>query len=335
VEQDASPLWSKMLVRPDQYPFLIVRKPDAKMPCNFRECRVCRNVMVQWLVWLKANVQEYACIEIDYEALSEIPMNEDITSIIPTIFEGSPESKATNDSADDDDGTTPEQEMGPMQGGATGMPRGELFNEEEYLAQPLKKNSIEKIDIIETLRKEFNINFQDTKPLTPIAAWPAQGAFVSDYLTPSLQVMTFPTLFPYGIGDVTKKDRSVTVTMTQSNQHLLNYTVYDETEKRLVYPFASHPRWLKWAQNTCERHRLNGQKDVYLSKNPEEGNLSEAELRRILECGGEELNSMLGRMQAYNGNINGSNAYFSSKKECQCGSHYWLPTIIGRIFTNC
>jgi hypothetical protein len=126
--------------------------------------------------------------------------------------------------------------------------------------------------------------------------------------------MTFPTLFPYGCGDVTNKDRSVTVSMTESNKHLLNYAIYDETEGRFVYPFASHPRWLKWAQNTCERHRLNGQKDVYLSKNPEDANLSEAELRRILESVGAELNSMLGRMQAYNGNINGSNAYFFGHK---------------------
>jgi hypothetical protein len=36
-----------------------------------------------------------------------------------------------------------------------------------------------------------------------------------------------------------------------------------------VRPFASHPRWLKWAQNTCERHRLNGQKDVCLFNDPE------------------------------------------------------------------
>jgi hypothetical protein len=75
-----------------------------------------------------------------------------------------------------------------------------------------------------------------------------------------------------------------------------------------------HPRWLKWDQNTCERHRLSGQKDFYLTKNPEDGNLSEAELRRILLSGGAELNSMLDRMQAYNGNINGSNAYFFGHK---------------------
>jgi hypothetical protein len=46
---------------------------------------------------------------------------------------------------------------------------------------------------------------------------------VNDYSTTSLQVTTFPTLFPYGCGDVTNKERSMTVSMTQSNGHLLNY----------------------------------------------------------------------------------------------------------------
>jgi hypothetical protein len=58
--------------------------------------------------------------------------------------------------------------------------------------------------------------------------------------------------------------------MTQSNGHLLNCTVQDWTETRLVRPFASRLKWIKWAQNTCEHHRLNGQKDVCLFKNPED-----------------------------------------------------------------
>ncbi len=252
------------------------------------------------------------------DALSEIPAHGNITGLVPTLFERTstddPKLPATQDADDDDKEDVPEQEMGPMQGGASGMPIGEEMYEEEYLAQPLKKNTVERNDIIDTLRQVFSVEFQDKNLSPPVAEWPAQGAFVNDYSTTSLQIMIFPTLFPYGCGDVTNKDRSVTVSMTESNKHLLNYAIYDESEGRFLYPFASHPRWLKWAQNTCERHRLNGQKDVYLTKNPEDGNLSEAELRRILESGGEELNSMLGRMQAYNGNINGSNAYFFGHK---------------------
>ena len=48
---------------------------------------------------------------------------------------------------------------------------------------------------------------------------------MSDYTTPSIQAMAFPTLFPYGTGDVTNKKRLVEVTMVDANEHLLKYAV--------------------------------------------------------------------------------------------------------------
>ena len=86
VEQDASPIWTRLPVRPNQYPFLFIRKPDDKMPSNFREFRVRRDVMKDWLVWLKRHVREYSNIEIDQGALSEIPEDGDITHLLPTLF---------------------------------------------------------------------------------------------------------------------------------------------------------------------------------------------------------------------------------------------------------
>jgi hypothetical protein len=50
IEQDASPIFTRMPVQPNQYPFLIIRKPDNKMPYNFREFRVHRDVMLRWLM---------------------------------------------------------------------------------------------------------------------------------------------------------------------------------------------------------------------------------------------------------------------------------------------
>lgn len=35
--------------------------------------------------------------------------------------------------------------------------------------------------------------------------WPTTGRIVSDYDCPGLMGMVNPTLFPYGVGDVTKK----------------------------------------------------------------------------------------------------------------------------------
>jgi hypothetical protein len=85
--------------------------------------------MLRWLVWLKQNVGEYGSIEIDMEALSKIPEHGDITSLAPTLLESTvpsdPKSQATEDAPNNDNNNNlPEQEMGSMQGGASGCPLG-------------------------------------------------------------------------------------------------------------------------------------------------------------------------------------------------------------------
>jgi hypothetical protein len=76
------------------------------------------------------------------------------------------------------------------------------------------------------------------------------------------------------------------------------------TEGGWRYPFGEHDRWMYWAQNTCERHRINTQKSVYIKNHPDDANMSEAELGRIVYLPDRgEFNKLLGRMQMYNANI--------------------------------
>ena len=67
---------------------------------------------------------------------------------------------------------------------------------------------------------------------------------------------------------------------------------------------------MHWAQNTAERHRLQSLKNVYISRNPETANLTENELRQIVNDDGEDLQKIIANMQLFNSNIVGSNAYF-------------------------
>ena len=56
-----------------------------------------------------------------------------------------------------------------------------------------------------------------------------------------------------------------------------------------------------------------------LGKHSEDSNLAEEALRNILNEEGEELENILGRMQKFNPNITGSNAYFyKRRKELFC-----------------
>eukprot|EP00957_Ditylum_brightwellii_P167227 12730300-Ditylum_brightwellii.AAC.1 len=40
-----------------------------------------------------------------------------------------------------------------------------------------------------------------------IQQWPEQGDFLNEYTTMYLQLLAFPTLFPFAQGDVTNRDR--------------------------------------------------------------------------------------------------------------------------------
>ena len=104
--------------------------------------------------------------------------------------------------------------------------------------------------------------------------------------------------------------------MTNSNRIFLKHSACDNAKRTHACPFAAHDRWTHWAQNTSERHQVNGQNNVYLRKNPEDDNLTEDYLRKILRPGSEgneEFQKLFSHMQICNSNIVGSNAYFHRK----------------------
>jgi hypothetical protein len=86
--------------------------------------------------------------------------------------------------------------------------------------------------------------------------WPECGQMLSDYTKLLLQALLFPTMFPFGTGNVTKKNQLTEVSLTESNNHLLSYGMKDEKE-RAAFPIAQHSQWMHWSQNTAERHCVN------------------------------------------------------------------------------
>ena len=58
-----------------------------------------------------------------------------------------------------------------------------------------------------------------------------------------------------------------------------------------------------------ERKRCSGQRSIYLQKSPGDANMTTDDLWEIIQENRTYLKELLGRMQAYNGYINGSNAY--------------------------
>ena len=89
--------------------------------------------------------------------------------------------------------------------------------------------------------------------------------------------MAFPTLFPYGKGDPTKRTRLHEVSLTEGFKHLIKYADLS-TNGTFTWRFASHPRFPYWALNMKQRHQLLSQARIYLSQNPEDANLTTEEL---------------------------------------------------------
>ena len=64
------------------------------------------------------------------------------------------------------------------------------------------------------------------------------------------------------------------VILLEYNKHILKYVVEtpnienDDFTPDYVYFFVEHDRWVRvnWAQNISDRHRLIGQRNIYLQK---------------------------------------------------------------------
>ena len=192
--------------------------------------------------------------------------------------------------------------------------------EEDYVGQPLQVP----IDARKALENEFNINTglvnieqRTSSRGIAIIEGPKRGINpISDFNQPGVQGLAFPHLFPSGDpGDCTAGDHDVRVGLKDGNQHLLWYAVEKPDGNGYIYPFAEDSRWMHWACNTCERHCLQGQKSLYLDKNPGDANLTGEEIQEIITSrDSNKLKGILARMQMYTGNITGSDAYFARER---------------------
>lgn len=76
--------------------------------------------------------------------------------------------------------------------------------------------------------------------------------------------MEFPTLFPYGKGDPTKRTRRREVSLTDGFRDLMRYADLS-TNETFKWRFASHPRFPYWALNRKQRGQLLSQAHIYLT----------------------------------------------------------------------
>ena len=138
----------------------------------------------------------------------------------------------------------------------TGIPINEQDDiVDDYINQPVNVP----FDEMQALRETFNLNngsnnINSDGPMN----WPKQGEKpLSDYNTPGMQSLAFPFLFHKQHGDITRGDREIKISRVEAAQNLLWYSIKrpDEYGGGYYYPFAVHPKWCYWMQNTIKSQK--------------------------------------------------------------------------------
>ena len=172
--------------------------------------------------------------------------------------------------------------------------------------------------------------------------WPEAGEFLNDFSEHGMLAKAFPCLFPYGRnGDYTFRDRLATVSEDEAGKHYLKYcvnvkevqqtlltmpnlthakrtranSIFTEGDCEWLFPFVQNDRFVHWMENTTRRHRAHGQRSVWLNKNSDFSTMSPSDISSVISTGGEELQKLLGSMQSFNANVNGSPQYLFKKRK--------------------
>ena len=67
-----------------------------------------------------------------------------------------------------------------------------------------------------------------------------QTSPLNNYTYLCIQVLAFPTLFPYGDGNITFCDRNLCILIADLNCYLLKYLYLDLYNDTYIYPFTLH-----------------------------------------------------------------------------------------------
>ena len=299
----------------EELPICFIVRIDHPNAPTHRDFKCRREVVKLWLQFLQANHPMYRHLQIRWDRVDALPEDGNVSDRIQRVLiRGPPATVAGTAGAPQQEEEEQELEDGPDTSGATGAVGDNDDDDDQlFIPRPLQEmnNGLEADRI-----RQFVLN-EDLPPATsanPIVL-PPGGQPLNDYDTPNLQSMAFPTLFPYGEGDVTNADRTETVTMCEANKHLLWYCVRNQ-DGEFEYPFAQHTKWMYWAQNTDERHRLNQLKQVYQRRSPEFTGMEVNELRAMaIQRNEDELRRMTSSMQAFSGQVLGSDSYFYKKRK--------------------
>ncbi|KAF5194757.1 hypothetical protein FRX31_015656, partial [Thalictrum thalictroides] len=270
-EQDVNLIATILPIKPADLSAILIVQRNGKH-AN-KEFRVRREFVRQALIWLKKNHVYYRDVEIDIGCLSQLPID------------GKPEDipHATDDNAFAYD----EEEI---EGPPEIVEQDVQIDEFQFVGtiavapQPNQQTCIERV-----------LQVQDAD--STVAQMPFTTNVIDEFSTPGYISMAFPALFPYGNADL-RQARPRKINHSEYFQYLMKF--HDGR-------FAKDSRFRYFAWNSLSRWRALALGDVYVKRNPQDGELSIQDIQNMLLSGDRQIAK---RLSYYGKSIRGTRAYW-------------------------
>ena len=192
---------------------------------------MCVDKVLDALIWLTANNPQYSDIEINYDSLYGLPIN-GIPEDLPTV--DTVNEKGQCDDYDED-----------PQGDVDDLVYDQHSEMSSFMPVPPNKQQE-----MEAIQHQFSVY--------PNMTWPSRDSEpLSEFKTPFLATLAFPSLFPSSAGDPTNPSLMRDVKFGEKIKHLLKFGELENGN--WVYRFARHPRFAYWALNMIQRKQALGQ----------------------------------------------------------------------------
>ena len=244
--QDITTFVSRLPRLPSQLDILLVRKEGSdNTHCDFR---VRKLVILRALKWLKQHNKFYRNIEINQDALDQLPEDGSLSSLREVEMD-----------ADDE-----------LELQTTDDPNIQDFA--SFVPVVVRKMTEE-----ESIRKSVQ-DRQSAAPKLTTVSWPQVGdSPISEFTTEGYISCAFPTLLPTGEAEFLSP-RQNTVTIGNYFKHLMSYGDGQ---------FAKHSRFRYFALNTEMRWRALQTGRIFINQHPKDARLTLEELRDMVGREGE------------------------------------------------
>ena len=253
--QDIAQLCTTLPRLPEQLDVLVVRKPGASTPTGYKDFRVRKRRVLNFLRYLKAHNPYYADIAIRPAGEVDLPVDGSILDRLPNVL--SSRGHANSSAADDS----------PPSTDSTSFVPDRLSEEHNAFVPDFLPRSYE-VDAIKSGMQQIGFDLAPDETLP----WPPFGLALSEYSTEGLFTMAFPTLFPVGKAEYFSPRRSH-LELFEWVKHLLRYQ--DDR-------FATHPRFRFFTLNLIFRHRAMSRGKFLFSRNVADRNMTVGQLKRSL-----------------------------------------------------